>query len=135
MSRKLRPGPLARAALKARALNSSPKSAAAASSSTVASSSPASSGSAEPQERGLKRQLAVEVNRILEQRALTQTEAAEKLGIAQPHVSELAHYRLERFSAERLMQFLAQLGQEVEIRIHGGSSRMQRPAVRRIFLR
>ena len=86
-------------------------------------------------ERNLKFQLAVEVNRILEQRGLTQTEAARELGIVQPHVSELAHYRLDRYSAERLMQFLAQLGQEVEIRIHGGTSRMQRPAVRRIVIR
>jgi predicted XRE-type DNA-binding protein len=89
----------------------------------------------EPHERTLKLQLAVEVNRILEQRGLTQTEAAEKLGVVQPHVSELAHYRLERFSAERLMQFLAQLGQKVEIRIHGGASHTQRAAVRRIFVR
>jgi predicted XRE-type DNA-binding protein len=88
-----------------------------------------------PGERNLKLQLAIELNRILQQRGLTQTEAAEKLGIAQPHVSDLARYRLERYSAERLMQFLAELGQEVEIRIHGGSSRTQRPAVRRIFIR
>jgi len=33
------------------------------------------------------------------------------------------------------MQFLALLGQEVEIRIHGGPSHTQRPAVRRIFVR
>jgi predicted XRE-type DNA-binding protein len=90
---------------------------------------------AEPQERSLKLQLAAEVNRILQQRGLTQTEAAEKLGIVQPHVSELAHYRLERFSAERLMQFLAHLGQEVEIRIHGGTSHTRRAAVRRIVVR
>jgi len=86
-------------------------------------------------ERNLKVQLAVEVNRILQQRGLTQTEAAQELGIAQPHVSELAHLRLDRYSAERLMQFLVQLGQEVEIRIHGGASRTQRPAVRRIVIR
>ena len=98
-------------------------------------SNPASAAGAEPQERSLKHQLAVEVNRTLQQRGLTQTEAAEKLGIAQPHVSDLAHYRLDRYSSERLMQFLALLGQEVEIRIHGGSSHTQRPAVRRIFVR
>jgi len=90
---------------------------------------------AEPEERSLKHQLATEVNRILQQRGLTQTEAAEKLGIAQPHVSDLVRYRLARYSSERLMQFLALLGQEVEIRIHGGSSHTQRPAVRRIFVR
>ena len=86
-------------------------------------------------ERNLKLQLAVEVNRILQQRGLTQTEAAQHLGIVQPHVSDLARYRLERYSVERLIQFLAQLGQQVEIRIHGGAPRTRRPAVRRIFVR
>lgn len=98
-------------------------------------SNPIAAAPARPQERSLKLQLAAEVNRILQQRGLTQTEAAEKLGIVQPHVSELTRYRLDRYSAERLLQFLAQLGQEVEIRIHGGSSRTRRPAVRRIFVR
>ena len=96
---------------------------------------PSTAAGADPGERGLKFQLAVEVNRILQQRGLTQMEAAEKLGIPQPHISDLARYRLDRYSVERLMQFLAQLGQEVEIRIHGGSSHIQRPAVRRIFIR
>jgi len=90
---------------------------------------------ADPGERSLKLRLAIEVNRILQQRGLTQTEAARRLGIVQPHVSELARYRLDRYSVERLLQFLAQLGQEVEIRIHGGASRARRPAVRRIFVR
>ena len=128
MSRRSRPVPALRAARKDRAL--APGRAAAGSAALTSSPVPG-----ERQDRSLKLQLAVEVNRILEQRGLTQTEAAEKLGIVQPHVSELAHYRLERYSAERLMQFLAQLGQEVEIRIHGGPSRTQRPGVRRIFLR
>ena len=86
------------------------------------------------QARSPKLQLAVEVNRVLEQQRLTQAQAAARLGILQPHVSELARYRLERFSVERLMQFLARLGQEVEIRIHA-AARGARPAARRIVLR
>ncbi len=96
---------------------------------------PSTADGAEAGDRGLKLQLAIEVNRVLQQRGLTQAEAAQHLGILQPHVSELAHYRLDRYSAERLLQFLAQLGQEVEIRIHGGPSRSARPAVRRIYVR
>ena len=96
---------------------------------------PSTGAGAETGERGLKLQLAIEVNRVLQQRGLTQAEAALHLGILQPHVSELAHYRLDRYSVERLLQFLAQLGQEVEIRMHGGSSRSARPAVRRIYVR
>ncbi len=96
---------------------------------------PSTTAGAETGERGLKLQLAIEVNRVLQQRGLTQAAAAEHLGILQPHVSELVRYRLDRYSVERLLQFLAQLGQEVEIRIHGGSSRSARPAVRRIYVR
>lgn len=99
------------------------------------STAAAATAGAEAGDRGLKLQLAIEVNRVLQQRGLTQADVAQRLGILQPHVSELVHYRLERYSVERLLQFLAQLGQEVEIRIHGGSSKTARPAVRRIFIR
>ena len=33
----------------------------------------------------------------------------------QPHVSDLVRYRLNRFSVERLMDFLTRLGKDVEI--------------------
>jgi predicted XRE-type DNA-binding protein len=98
-------------------------------------SNPAYAAGAESGERGLRQQLAIEVNRVLQLLHLTQEQAAARLGILQPHVSDLARYRLDRFSAERLMQFLVQLGQEVEIRIHAGASRSARLAARRIFVR
>src|SRR5438045_4998748 len=75
----------------------------------------------------LKVQLALEVNRALEERDLSQDKAARLLGIRQPHVSELVRYRLDRFSVERLMDFLTRLGRNVEIRIAP-----RRPGVRRL---
>lgn len=87
-------------------------------------------GYADAEERTLKVQLAVEVNRLLKERGVTQAEAAGTLGILQPHVSDLARYRLERFSAERLLGFLVALGRDVEIRIGPRSGRGSRPAVR-----
>ena len=87
-------------------------------------------GYADAKERTLKVELALEVNRVLKQRKLTQARAADLLGIAQPHVSDLARYRLNRFSVERLMQFLTQLGKDVEIRIAKRTARRARPAVR-----
>ena len=74
-------------------------------------------GYADAKERTVKVQLAVEVNRVLKERKLTQSKAADVLGIAQPHVSDLVRYRLDRFSSERLMVFLSRLGKSVEIRI------------------
>lgn len=74
-------------------------------------------------ERTLKVKLALEVNRVMKDRKLTQVQAAELLGIEQPHVSDLARYRLNRFSSERLMEFLTRLGKAVEIRITERSAR------------
>jgi predicted XRE-type DNA-binding protein len=71
----------------------------------------------EAKELKLKVRLAVEVNRALEERQLSQEKATKVLGIRQPHVSDLVRYRLDRFSVERLMDFLTRLGKEVQIRI------------------
>jgi predicted XRE-type DNA-binding protein len=87
-------------------------------------------GYADAKERTLKVELAVEVNRLLRSRGLTQAAAAKLLGILQPHVSDLVRYRLERFSVERLMAFLVELGQDVEIRIRARSGRGSRAAVK-----
>jgi len=87
-------------------------------------------GYADARERRLKVELAMEVNRLLGERGLTQARAAKLLGMLQPHVSDLARYRLDRFSVERLMRFLTRLGQDVEIRISGRPVRGVRPAVR-----
>ena len=87
-------------------------------------------GYADARERTLKVELALEVNRVLKQRKLTQARSAELLGIVQPHVSDLVRYRLNRFSVERLLRFLTQLGKDVEIRIAKRSVRRSRPGVR-----
>ncbi len=81
-------------------------------------------GYADAKERRLKVELALEVNRALGQRELTQAAAAKILRLRQPHVSDLVRYRLNRFSVERLMELLTLLGKDVEIRI------TQRPARR-----
>jgi predicted XRE-type DNA-binding protein len=87
-------------------------------------------GYADAKERRLKVELALEVNRILAQRGVIQAQAAKILGVRQPHVSDLARYRLSRFSVERLMEFLTQLGRDVEIRITPRPARRARSAVR-----
>ena len=87
-------------------------------------------GYADAKERTLKVELALEVNRLLKQRKLTQAQAADLLGMVQPHVSDLVRYRLNRFSVERLMQFLTRLGKDVEIRITTRTARRPRSGVR-----
>jgi predicted XRE-type DNA-binding protein len=64
-----------------------------------------------------KVRLAVEINRLIENKRLTQATAAECLEVSQPKISALKNYKLDGFSVERLMSFLLALGQDVEIRI------------------
>jgi len=69
------------------------------------------------EELGTKLRLSVVINRILEERKLTQTEAARVLGVNQPKVSALMSYKLEGFSVERLMHFATALEHDVVIEI------------------
>ena len=66
-------------------------------------------------ERQAKLRLAYALNQVLEQQELTQTAAAQLLGLTQPKVSALRHYKLAGFSVERLMTLLTVLDRDVEI--------------------
>ena len=66
-------------------------------------------------ERQTKLRLAYALNQVLEQRKLSQAEAAKVLGVTQPKVSALRHYKLAGFSVKRLMTLLNALDQDVEI--------------------
>ena len=70
-----------------------------------------------PDQELLKARLTLQIYRVIKQRKLTQTQAGEILGIKQPHVSGLMRGRSGNFSVERLMDFLAALGHDVEIRV------------------
>ena len=68
-----------------------------------------------PEERLVKAELASKISSAIEQKKLTQIEAAELLGIDQPKVSALTRGRLSGFSTARLLRFLNALGNDVEI--------------------
>lgn len=70
-----------------------------------------------PERELLKAKLTLEIYRLIKNRGLTQAEAGKILGIKQPHVSALMRNRSGTFSVERLMDFLAALGQDVEISV------------------
>ena len=72
-------------------------------------------GYADSTERQARLRLALALNRVLDQRTLTQAEAAKLLGVSQPKVSALRNYKLAGFSVERLMTFLTALDRDVRI--------------------
>lgn len=89
-------------------------------------------GLADAEERQTKLRLAHAINTILERRHLVQAEAAKILGVNQPKVSALIRYKLEGFSAERLMLFLTSLDRDVEIVIKKKGS-VRKPARIRVI--
>ena len=66
-------------------------------------------------ERQAKLRLAYALNQVLEDRQLSQADAAKVLGVTQPKASALRHYKLAGFSVERLMNLLTALDRDVEI--------------------
>jgi predicted XRE-type DNA-binding protein len=83
------------------------------------------------EELDTKVRLGAAICRIVERRRFTQAQVAAALGVNQPKVSALLHYKLEGFSVERLMRFLVVLGQDVEIVVRTKPpSRSARIAVR-----
>lgn len=62
-----------------------------------------------------KAELVWEIEHIIKKRKLTQEKAAKIMKINQPKVSALLHRKLAGFSVERLMHFLNELGQDIDI--------------------
>lgn len=52
-----------------------------------------------------------------EENGWTQSEAAQRLGVTQPRVSDLLRGKLSKFSLDTLVNMLAALGEEVEIKV------------------
>ena len=69
------------------------------------------------EELSAKTILAVKLNELIQSRALSQTEAAAITGMTQPKVSQVARYKLQNISLERLMQALVSFDQQVEITV------------------
>lgn len=68
-----------------------------------------------PEEHLAKAGLAVQIIEILRQRRLSQSAAADILGIDQPKVSALMRGQLKNFSLDRLCRFLNCLDKDVDI--------------------
>ena len=65
-----------------------------------------------------KAELVQRIRDIIADRRLTQTKAAELLGLDQPKVSALVRGRVEGYSIDRLFRFLNALGQRIEISVY-----------------
>jgi len=63
----------------------------------------------------IKAQLVTKIAEIIKRKSLTQTEAAELLGMPQPKLSNLLRGQFRGVSERRLMDCLTKLGRDVQI--------------------
>ncbi|MGD0137758.1 MAG: helix-turn-helix transcriptional regulator [Tepidisphaeraceae bacterium] len=64
-----------------------------------------------------KVELAYKIHTLIQQRGLSQTQAARLLRTDRARVSNLMRGRLEEFSIDRLFRFLNKLGQDIDVTI------------------
>jgi predicted XRE-type DNA-binding protein len=80
-------------------------------------------GLPDAEELDIKARLAIEIGQMIRRRGLTQNQAATILGVDQPRVSGLMRGHLEKFSMEKLCDYVRALGCDVDIRIQQRKSR------------
>lgn len=74
-------------------------------------------GLADADDLFLRAELMRKIGAIIERQKLTQVDVAKLIGMDQPRVSALIHGKLSKFSTERLLKALNDMGHDIEIRI------------------
>lgn len=63
----------------------------------------------------LKCQLMLEIEKTIKENNWTQAEAAKKLGVVQPRISEIMTTKIERFTIDMLLKYLNRLGKQAQL--------------------
>lgn len=87
-------------------------------------------GIADAETHLLKAKLVSRLQSLIEGHRLTQTQAAEVMGIGQPDVSRMLRGHFRDFSVERLMRFLTAFGCDVDIVIHEKGKKAKAETIR-----
>ena len=74
-------------------------------------------GSSDGGEHRLKAWIVSHIARRMKVAELTQTEAAERMGLKQPDLSAVLHGKVNGYSVERLARCLSALGDEVRLTV------------------
>jgi predicted XRE-type DNA-binding protein len=65
----------------------------------------------------LRADLMLRISKVIVTRGLTQTQAGKLMHMDQPRVSALLKGKIGKFSTDRLLKALSDLGQDVELRV------------------
>ncbi len=70
----------------------------------------------------IKTGLVIEIRKAMRSQGLTQQEAAKRMGITQPKVSDMMRGELSNLSERKLMDCLTRLGYDIEISVRPAAS-------------
>ena len=79
---------------------------------------------AESRNLRFRSQMMTALRKFIEREGLTQADAAKRLKVSQPRISDLTRGKLSRFSIDTLVNMLTDAGLEVEVRIKPPSRRV-----------
>ena len=79
---------------------------------------------AESRNLRLRSQMMTALRRFIEKEGLTQADAAKRLRVSQPRISDLTRGKISRFSLDTLVNMLTDAGLEVDFRIRPPSRRV-----------
>jgi len=74
-------------------------------------------GLADAEKLKIKSGLVIEIRKAMQSRGLTQQEAAKRMGITQPKVSDMMRGDFTNLSERKLMDCLTRLGYDIEIKV------------------
>lgn len=86
-------------------------------------------GYSDPDTHLLKAQLVSHIHEIISKQKLTQTEAAQIMGLSQPDVSRLLKGQFRDVSVERIMKILTRIGCDVDIVIKQPGHKQKGPVI------
>ncbi len=79
---------------------------------------------AESRNLRLRSQMMTALRKFIEKEGLTQADAAKRLKVSQPRVSDLTRGKISRFSLDTLVNMLTDAGLEVDFRIKSPTRRV-----------
>ena len=74
-------------------------------------------GLADAEKLKIKTGLVIEIRKAMRNRGLTQQDAAKRMGITQPKVSDMMRGEFTNLSERKLMDCLTRLGYDIEIKV------------------
>lgn len=72
----------------------------------------------------LRSQMMTALRKFIEKESLTQADAAKRLKVSQPRISDLTRGKISRFSLDTLVNMLTDAGLEMDVRIKAPSRRV-----------